>query len=493
MLNEGRRGVTGGLFCWTVGTTKVQWKIRGRVGYLARDSHRYFGKSLRHRHASGILSVCNQGDFLKGRRLFSGSLLLSLTQPAIAYHPMDRILLVDDNPTNLQVLYQALETEGYELLIAQSGEEALTIAQEARPQLILLDINMPGMNGFEACRRLKDDARTQEAVVIFLSARDDVQDKVKGLELGAVDYISKPFQFEEVVARVQTHLKAYRRFQVLKARKQALLQKHRKKIEEAKTWASRREADYERKTRELENARRLQLAMLPRALPEHPAVEMTAFMKTATEVGGDYYDADVDQEGTLTLVIGDATGHGIQAGMMVTATKSLFMLLARDPDLVEVLKKATVALKRMGLPRLYMALALAKLQGHTLVLAGAGMPPALVYRAETRHVEAIPLKGMPLGSFVDFPYRQTRVELAPGDTVVLMSDGFPELFNAEAEMYGYDRTLDFIRTVGHLPPEAIIAHLMEEQALWLKGLPQTDDVTFLVLKAKPTPATTSDA
>lgn len=121
-----------------------------------------------------------------------------------------QVLLVDDNPTNLQVLYQALEEQGYELLIAQSGEEALEIAGAARPALILLDINMPGMDGFETCRRLKADEGTRDCVIIFLSARDSVHDKVQGLRLGAVDYISKPFQFEEVVARVNTQLELRR-------------------------------------------------------------------------------------------------------------------------------------------------------------------------------------------------------------------------------------------------------------------------------------------
>ncbi len=127
-----------------------------------------------------------------------------------------KVLLVDDNPTNLQVLYQALEEQGYELLIALSGEEALNIAAEARPALILLDINMPGMDGFETCRRLKADDKTKESVVIFLSARDSVQDKVEGLQLGAVDYVSKPFQFEEVVARVNTQLELKRAREELK-------------------------------------------------------------------------------------------------------------------------------------------------------------------------------------------------------------------------------------------------------------------------------------
>jgi putative two-component system response regulator len=118
----------------------------------------------------------------------------------------ERLLLVDDNLTNLQVLYQALEAEGYELLVAQSGQEALATADKARPDLILLDINMPGMDGYETCRRIREHAEIGATPVIFLSARGDAADKVKGLDLGAVDYIEKPFEFEEVVARVRAHL-----------------------------------------------------------------------------------------------------------------------------------------------------------------------------------------------------------------------------------------------------------------------------------------------
>ncbi len=118
----------------------------------------------------------------------------------------EQILLVDDNVTNLQVLHQTLDGRGYKLLVAKNGPAALTIAQKARPSLILLDIMMPEMDGYEVCRRLQADPDTREIPVIFLSALTDTKDKVKGLEVGAVDFVSKPFQPEEVIARVNTHL-----------------------------------------------------------------------------------------------------------------------------------------------------------------------------------------------------------------------------------------------------------------------------------------------
>ena len=118
----------------------------------------------------------------------------------------EHILLVDDNTTNLQVLHETLAGTGHKFLIAKNGESALTISQKAKPSLILLDIMMPGIDGFEVCRRLKADPATEAIPVIFLAALDDTSDKVKGFAVGAVDYVSKPFQPEEVIARVNTHL-----------------------------------------------------------------------------------------------------------------------------------------------------------------------------------------------------------------------------------------------------------------------------------------------
>ena len=134
----------------------------------------------------------------------------------------EKILLVDDNPTNLQVLLQTLSGRGYKLLIAKNGDNALKIVHKVRPALVLLDIMMPGIDGYEVCKRLKDDPATSDVTVIFLSALDDTRDKVRGLETGAVDYIAKPFQAEEVIARVETHLKIHRLEQALARRNRQL-------------------------------------------------------------------------------------------------------------------------------------------------------------------------------------------------------------------------------------------------------------------------------
>ena len=124
--------------------------------------------------------------------------------------PTEAILLVDDNPTNLQLLFETLDGRGFKLLVAKDGNAALAIVRKARPNLILLDIMMPEIDGYEVCRQLKADPTLAEIPVIFLSALTDTKDKVQGLDMGAVDYITKPFQPDEVIARVNTHLTIYR-------------------------------------------------------------------------------------------------------------------------------------------------------------------------------------------------------------------------------------------------------------------------------------------
>jgi CheY-like chemotaxis protein len=115
----------------------------------------------------------------------------------------ERILLVDDNTTNLQVLFQALSPEGYELLVAQSGEQALESVQEAKPDLVLLDVKMPGIDGFETFRRLRGGAETADIPVVFLSAHANIESIEEADALGAEGYFTKPFQFDEIIAKVR--------------------------------------------------------------------------------------------------------------------------------------------------------------------------------------------------------------------------------------------------------------------------------------------------
>lgn len=279
-------------------------------------------------------------------------------------------------------------------------------------------------------------------------------------------------------------------FAVDRFQRRRLIQREREKalIREAELKARAAEMESMRQTRELEEARQLQLSMLPETVPTHPALDVAAYMHTATEVGGDYYDFATGEDGVLTVVIGDATGHGVRAGTMVTATKSLFNSLVHQASLVEMLDRSTQAIRRLGLRRLYMALALARFDGdRRLELAGAGLPPALIHRARSGVVDEVPLKGAPLGTALDYAYRTTTVDLDPGDTVVLMTDGFPETFDPEGRMLGYDRAPAVLRDVAHEAPDAIARHFARVSQAWAGEQPPRDDVTFVVLRLKPAP------
>ncbi|MDQ4123083.1 MAG: PP2C family protein-serine/threonine phosphatase [Acidobacteriota bacterium] len=241
-------------------------------------------------------------------------------------------------------------------------------------------------------------------------------------------------------------------------------------------------AENERRAKELEEAQRLQLSLLPKKLPELPNVEIAAYMKPATEVGGDYYDFYVGSDETLTFAVGDATGHGLRAGTMVTATKSLFNNLAADPVLPEILKSASVALKKMNLRGMFMAMTMARISGNLLQICQAGMPPALLFRRRTGAVEEFSSRALPLGAPLAKSYVQQETILAPGDCLVIMSDGFPEMFNERGDMLGFDRAAGILRESVHLSAAEIVQNFVSVGEKWAGSHPADDDVTFVVVK-----------
>ena len=261
------------------------------------------------------------------------------------------------------------------------------------------------------------------------------------------------------------------------------LRTNQEKLVEQETEQRLLRSEYERKTRELEEARTFQLSLLPKTLPVHPGFEIAVSMQTATEVGGDYYDFHLSEDGVLTTAVGDATGHGARAGTMVTVVKSLFSADSGRSAPRDFLAEAAVAVKRMELERMAMSLTLARIEGKTLTLAAAGMPPALVYRAASGQVEEIVLEGMPLGGLA-YDYQEMSLEVAAGDTLLLMSDGLPELQDERGEPFGYPRVRQSFQELGSRTPEEIIAGLGEAARTWTGGKPPNDDVTFVAVRVR---------
>lgn len=242
------------------------------------------------------------------------------------------------------------------------------------------------------------------------------------------------------------------------------------------------EAENERRGQELEEARQFQLSLLPKELPQVPGLELAVFMRTATEVGGDYYDFKELGPGGVIAAVGDATGHGAMAGTMVTAIKSLFSARCDERPLADFLSETSETLKSMQLGRMTMGLLLARFKDNQMEVASAGMPPLLIYRAAEGRVEEVTLEGLPLGALTEARYQSVVCALEEGDCVLLSSDGLPELVGSDDSPFGYERVRARFAELALAAPESVIEGLSSTVDDWMQGHPPTDDVTFVVVR-----------
>ncbi|MDE2955651.1 MAG: SpoIIE family protein phosphatase [Bacteroidota bacterium] len=242
--------------------------------------------------------------------------------------------------------------------------------------------------------------------------------------------------------------------------------------------------DLKRQSAELNTASRAQREMLAVSLPDHPELDIAAFQRSASEVGGDYYDFNLTDDGSLTLAIGDATGHGTRAGMMVVATKTLFTTFAGQGSLLDLIRQMSRILKRLNLRATYMHLTLGRYHQGRLDLTGGGMPPALVYRSESGQVEEVAVKGAPPGSFTGFPYSVQSVFLAPGDVALMVSDGLTELMSPSGEMFQSDRVRCLLAELARTRSSDIIEGIRQAGLAWRAECELKDDVTMIVLKRR---------
>lgn len=242
------------------------------------------------------------------------------------------------------------------------------------------------------------------------------------------------------------------------------------------------EAEDRRKAKELEEAREVQLSLLPKCESNLGSYEFCFEMQPATEVGGDYYDYEVSDDNKISVVIGDATNHGMKAGMMVSIMKSLFLSHIGNLEIREFLNHCSKTIKQMKLKNLFMALMVVKINGNTLRISSAGIPPLLIYRKQSGTVEEIKIKGMPLGAVASFPYETIETELEKGDTVLLMTDGLMELFNADRESFGLEQLKEhFLENAGK-PVSEIVDGLFSTGADWRQDAKQDDDITLVAFR-----------
>ena len=242
-------------------------------------------------------------------------------------------------------------------------------------------------------------------------------------------------------------------------------------------------AENERKNSELAAAKDLQERLLPKTLPVLKNLDIAGYLRTSTEVGGDYYDFFEQADGSLYAICGDATGHGTPSGMLVSITKAGIIGLPQlSPK--DMLHELNRVVKKVDLGILRMSLNIALIKDNEITLSSAGMPPYFVYRASSKTTEEIQLSGIPLGSFNNVNYDQITTSFNSGDILVIISDGLPEAPNLEGELFDYAKLQNLINNYGNETAQGVIDKLMSEADTWLSGKHNPDDITLVVIKHK---------
>jgi sigma-B regulation protein RsbU (phosphoserine phosphatase) len=243
------------------------------------------------------------------------------------------------------------------------------------------------------------------------------------------------------------------------------------------------EAEHARKAAEIDAARTLQLSMLPSKLPVIDGLETAAAMIPASEVGGDYYDFRTAPDGSLLVAFGDATGHGVAAGIMVTAVKALFSTLEAGGSLAVMLAEHDRVLCEMQLKPLHMCLTLARLTPNSITVCSAAMPPVLIHRAAGGDIEELGSGGRPIGSRLTGTWNELHAALEPGDTLLFASDGFAEQLDPADNPFGYERMEEVFGASAGQAPGEIVAALLACLAAWRGERQQGDDITLVVVRA----------
>jgi len=371
------------------------------------------------------------------------------------------VLVVDDAPANIHVVNEILR-DTYKVRVATNGAKGLELASgKPSPDLILLDVIMPGMDGYEVCTRLKASPATRDIPVIFLTGQTETSDETRGFEVGAVDYIHKPFSPAVVAARVQTHL---------------ALRETREQLERQLLAIHA----------ELETAREIQLSILPQSVPRFAGLDIAASYIPMSSVAGDFYDFVVVDEKRIGILVADVSGHGMPAALIASMLKIAFAAQSdRACDPAGVLSGLNKALygKFQG-HYVTAAYALIDTENGTLRYAGAGHPPLLVREGSSGEVRSLLENGLFLGYFGDVTFSAVEVPFRKGDWVLLYTDGISEMMNASEEQFGENRLKLFLQEHAAPPAAGLAQSLLSKLSGWSgrpSGEEPDDDVTLLAV------------
>jgi phosphoserine phosphatase RsbU/P len=388
--------------------------------------------------------------------------------------PDAALLVVDDNEDNRYTLTRRLNREGYRnLTMAGNGREALDKLKAQPFDLVLLDVMMPDMNGYEVLEQVKATPALRDIPIIMISALDEVDSVIRCIELGAEDYLNKPFNPT-----------------LLRARVGASLEKKRLRDEVRR--------NLERLEKELNSARALQLAMLPHQFPacspSHP-VAVHAVMQPAREVGGDLYDCFYAGERTFCFLVGDVSGKGASAAMFMARARSLVRMSVAlwrewrtdDIDPGALVEAVNRELCQNNDDRMFVTMFLGLIDTRTgvVLFINAGHPPAHLLSAsgETRQIEAKP--AMPLGVRRNAQFQTRKLALQPGDALFVCSDGVFEALNDRGDLFSIERLSGLLRGANAAEPLEMVRVVKEAVEAFTGSAPPTDDVTALALRWQP--------
>ena len=375
------------------------------------------------------------------------------------------ILVVDDNEYNRELLVQDLEDSGYQVQTAASGIEALELIEHNLPQMVLLDIMMPGLSGIQVCQILRSKHRTQDLPIIMVTAKADSQDVVAGLHAGANDYVTKPIDIDVLFARMQTHLK----------------------LRELQT-ESRRQS--ERLYRELAAARSVQESLLPKPerleeMPGSYGLDVAALWRPSETLGGDFWDLVSLADGTLGILLIDFAGCGVVPALNTFRIKTFLQGQCTG------LYNAMLTTARINA---HLMLTLSKWELATCIYArynpdrcqftvtSAGLPYPLVYRIATDSVEIMRVSGQPVGAFSDAVFDEMSVGLEEGDKIVFYTDGLLKCRNEEGGLYPEGRLRDLIAEYGAHSPQNIVDVISKDVDAFIGSATRPDDLTAIVMQ-----------
>ncbi|MBT9588238.1 SpoIIE family protein phosphatase [bacterium] len=390
---------------------------------------------------------------------------------------MARLLIVDDTPENLVLLSATLE-DSHEITVATSGREALLAARQMAPvDLILLDVSMPEMDGYEVCAALKEIPTWSKVPVIFVTGLNSSQEEERGLRAGAVDYITKPFHPELLRARVSNHVELKRHRDHLESE----VQRRTEELVQATLARRKLQSD-------LNLALKLQLSLLPPDHYQQPGCTIATVLRPARTIGGDFYDYMRLGPDRLLLAVGDVSDKGVAAALFMVRVVTLLHWLApscTDPS--QLLSQLNMALCHDNEACMFvtLGLGLADLTRGQVHYASAGHEPPVLL-TPSKPAQTLVLAGGPaLGLFREAQFPSHCLQLQAGQSLMLLSDGVAEANNHQAEEFGYPRLLAALsKPTPDDPASALRACLQAVEEFTAQAEP-SDDLTLLVFQPDP--------